>query len=74
MFQNGVDTLSQLDDPFLVKKLKILSGSDYPIVFKFCLPVAQTLIKELQMTFQTYDVNIWNGNMKYPIETSTFQT
>ena len=35
-------------------------------------PVAQTLIQELQMTFQTSDVSIGNG--KYPIETSTFHT
>ena len=36
--------------------------------------MAQTPIKELQMTFQTSDVNICNGNMKHPIETSTFHT
>ena len=36
--------------------------------------MAQTLIKELQMTFQTSDVSICNGNMKYPIETLTFPT
>ena len=29
--------------------------------------MAQTHIKELQMTFQTSDVSICNGNMKYPI-------
>ena len=38
-------------------------------MFKFCYPVAQTLIKELQMTLQTSDVSIYNRNMKYPIET-----
>ena len=32
MFQNGVDALSQIDDAFFVKKLKILSDSDYPIM------------------------------------------
>ena len=36
MFQNGVDTLSKIVDAFFVKKLKILSSSDYPIMFKFC--------------------------------------
>ena len=34
--------------------------------------MAQTPIKELQVTFQTPDVSICNCNMKYPIETSTF--
>ena len=43
-------------------------------MFKFCYPVAQTLIMELQMTFQTSDVSISNRNMKYPIEKSTFHT
>ena len=37
MFQNGVDTLSKVVDAFFfVKKLKILSSSDYPIMFKVC--------------------------------------
>ena len=36
--------------------------------------MAQTLAKELQMAFQTSDVSICNGNIKYPIETSTFHT
>ena len=36
--------------------------------------MAQTLIKELQMTFQTSDVSICTGNMEYPMETSTFHT
>ena len=36
--------------------------------------MAQTLIKELQMIFQTSNVSICNGNMKYPIETSVFHT
>ena len=74
MFQNGVGALSKIVDAFFVKKLKILSSSDYLKMFKFCLPVAETHIKELQMTFQTSDVSICNGNMKYPIETSTFHT
>ena len=43
-------------------------------MFKFCYPVAQTLIKELQMTFQTSDVSICNDDMEYPIETPTFHT
>ena len=43
-------------------------------MFKFYKPVAQTLIKELKMTFQTSDVSICNDNIKYPIETSTFHT
>ena len=71
MFQNGLDALSNIVDAFFVEKLKILSSSDYPIMVKFCKPVAQTLIKDLQMTFQTSDVSICNGNMKYPIETSS---
>ena len=33
-----------------------------------------TNTKELQMTFQTFDVSICNGNMKYPVGTSTFRT
>ena len=36
MFQNGVDALSKIVDAFFVKKLKILSSTDYPIMFKFC--------------------------------------
>ena len=36
MFQNGVDALSKVVDAFFVKKLKISSSSDYPIMFKFC--------------------------------------
>ena len=36
MFQNGVDALSKIVDAFFVKKLKILSSSDYPIMLKFC--------------------------------------
>ena len=36
MFQNGVDALSKIVDAFFVKKLKISSSSDYPIMFKFC--------------------------------------
>ena len=74
IFQNGVDALPKIVDAFFVKNLKLSSISDYPIMFKFCKPVAQTLIKELQMTFQTSDVSICNGNIKYPIETSTFHT
>ena len=73
MFQNGVDALIVKNSWCLfVKKLKILSSSDYPKLFKICYPVAQTLTKELQMTFQTVDVSICNSNMKYPIEASTF--
>ena len=65
MFEDGVDALSKIVDAFLSKKLKILSSSDYPKMFKFCKPVAQTLTKELQITFQTSNVSICNGNMKY---------
>ena len=36
MFQNGVDALSKIVDAFFVKKFKISSSSDYPIMFKFC--------------------------------------
>ena len=34
--------------------------------------MAQTLIKELQMTFQTSDVNICNGNIKLPYRNINF--
>ena len=36
MFQNGVDALSKIVDAFFVKKLKIISSSDYPIMFISC--------------------------------------
>ena len=36
MFQNGVDALSKNSWRLFVKKLKISSSSDYPIMFKFC--------------------------------------
>ena len=36
------------------------------------LPVAQTLIKELHMIFQTSDVSICNGNMKSPLKNINF--
>ena len=36
VFQNGVDALAKIVDAFFVKKFKILSSSDYLIVFKFC--------------------------------------
>ena len=76
VFQNGVDALSKIADAFLSKSSKfylvwiIRQCSN----FASLEAVAQTLIKELQMTFQTSDVSICNGNMKYPIETSTFHT
>ena len=35
-FQNGVEALSKIVDAFFVKKLQILSSSDYSIMFKFC--------------------------------------
>ena len=43
-----------------------------PIMFKSCKLVERTLTKELQMEFPTSDVSICNGDMKYPIRTSTF--
>ena len=74
MFQNGVDALSKIVDAFLSKSSKFYLVRIIRKIFKFCKPVAQTLIKELQMTFQTSNVSICNGNMKYPIETSAFHT
>ena len=76
MFQNGVDALSKIVDAFLSKSSKfhlvriIRQCSNFASLWHkhYCL------IKELQMTFQTSDVSICNGNIKYPIETSTFHT
>ena len=73
MLQNGVDTLSKIVDAFLSKSSKFYLVR----IIRKCSNFAslwQTLIKELQMTFQTSDVSICNGNMKNPIETSTFHT
>ena len=45
----------------------------FDIMFKICQPVVQILtIKILQIIFQTSDVSISNGNIKYPIGTSIF--
>ena len=65
--------MSKIVDAFLSKSSKFYLVR---IIRKFSnfARVAQTFINELQMTFQTYDVSIWNGNMKYPIETSTFHS
>ena len=54
------------------QKLNIPSSSDYPIMFKFCEFVAQTLNMELQIEFYSSDVSFCNGNTKFPIETSIF--
>ena len=72
IFQNGVDALPKIVDAFLSKKLKLSSSSDYPIMFKFCYPVAQTLIKELQMTFQTSDVSICQRQYQIPYRNINF--
>ena len=45
----------------------------YGTDFQLC-PMAQTLIKELQMEFHTSDVSTCNGNIKYPNGTSTLRS
>ena len=62
--------------PFCQKaqNFKILASSANPIMLKFYQPVKQTLIEELQMTFQAPGVSICNGNMEYPFEASPFYT
>ena len=47
-----------------VKKLKILSSSDHPILIKFRQLVVNIVIKELQMVFLTCTVINSNRNMK----------
>ena len=47
-----------------VKKLKILSSSDHPILIKFRQLVANIVIKELQMVFLTSTVLNSNENTK----------
>ena len=73
MFQHGVDAMSRIVDAFLSKSSKFYLVR---IIRKFSnfARVAQTLLNDLQMTFQTYDTSICNDNMKYPIETSTFHS
>ena len=62
IFQKGDEALSKISDAFLSKTSKFI---------QFGL---SDNIQILQMKFQTSDVNICNGNMKYPIGTLTFHT
>ena len=56
-----------------VKKLTILSCLDCLIMFKFLLACGTYTYQGIyKMTFQTSDVSINTGNMKYPIEHQLF--
>ena len=70
IFQNGIDALFLF--LFFVTRFKISGSLEYPIMFKFCYQVAQTLITELHMTFQTFNVSFCNGSKILPIRISIF--
>ena len=69
-----VDALLKIFDALFIKKFKILCSIDHVILFKYCKPEVQILIKELQMIFQTSDIGISNSKIKDAIETLTFHT
>ena len=71
IFQNGVDALAKIGRLF-VKKAQDFIWFGLSDDVHILLARATNTFKELQNAFQTSDVNICNGNMKYPNRNNDF--
>ena len=73
LFQNGANDLSKMVND-VVEKLQILCSSDHPVLFtNFTTDqlMVTTFIKELQIVFQTFNVNnsMWRSlNVKFTLK------